>query len=334
MVRMVRAAVLTNYFEVAQHIGLNPQPLLGQVGISRAMLSNPDFRIPATAVVELLEASAQQANCPNFGLRMAESRQISDFGAISLLLTHQRTLRDVLMAMIHYRHLLNEALVLHIEDIGKNVIVREEVVTETAMHSRQAIELALGVLARACSALLGTHWNPRRVQFTHTAPPDLTVHRRIFKCRVEFSCDFNGFICAAADLDYPSSAANPALARYAEQLLQNLPETQRRSVAQDVREAIYLLLPMGRANIDQVAQSLHVTVRTLQRQLDDEQESFSNLINNARRELAIRYIENSPHSLGHIAELLGYSTQTSFTRWFKTEFGVAPTRWQGADDLP
>lgn len=327
MVRMVRAAVLTNYFEVAQHLGLNPQPLLAKAGISRAMLINPDFRIPASSVVELLEASALQAGCPNFGLRMAESRQISDFGAISLLLTHQRTLRDVLNAMIQYRRLLNEALVLHIEDIGRNVIIREEVVTELSTQSRQAIELALGVLARACSALLGTHWNPRRVQFTHTAPPDLSVHRRIFKCKVDFSADFNGFICAAADLDYPSSAANPGLARYAEQLLQQLPEAQRSSVAQDVREAIYLLLPMGRANIEQVAQGLGVNVRTLQRQLDEEQATFSDLINAVRRELAVRYIENTPHSLGHIAELLGYSTQTSFTRWFKAEFGMAPTQW-------
>jgi len=87
-------------------------------------------------------------------------------------------------------------------------------------------------------------------------------------------------------------------------------------------------LPMGRATVEQVAQSLGMTVRALQRQLEDESETFSGLINSVRRELAIRYIEDKQHSLGHVAELLGYSTQTSFTRWFKAEFGVAPLRWQ------
>ena len=94
-----------------------------------------------------------------------------------------------------------------------------------------------------------------------------------------------------------------------------------------MRDAIYLLLPMGRATIEQVAQSLTLNVRTLQRQLEEEGTTFSELINTIRRELAIRYIEGNQFSLGHIAELLGYSTQTSFTRWFKTEFGVAPTKW-------
>ena len=85
---------------------------------------------------------------------------------------------------------------------------------------------------------------------------------------------------------------------------------------------------MGRATVEQVAPSLAVNVRTLQRQLDEAGETFSDLINAVRRELAIRYIEGGQHSLGHVAELLGYSTQTSFTRWFRNEFGVAPTQWR------
>ncbi len=145
---------------------------------------------------------------------------------------------------------------------------------------------------------------------------------------MEFGSEHNGFVCAAADLDYPSSAANPALARYAEQLLQTLPKANNTSTGMEVREAIYVLLPMGRATVEQVAQSLGMNVRTLQRQLEDERETFSELINSVRRELAIRYIEDRQHSLGHVAELLGYATQTSFTRWFKAEFGVAPLHWQ------
>lgn len=328
MTRMVRAAVLTNYFEIAQHQGLNPAALVTEAGLNKAVLSDPDNRIPATAVIALLEASARTANCPTFGLRMAESRQLSHLGAVSLLLMHQRTLRDVLLAMINFRHLLNESLAMHIEDVGNTVIIREEVITDTPQSSRQAIELALGVLMRACSALLGSHWSPRSVRFTHAAPPDQQLHWRLFKCKVEFGAEFNGFVCAAADLDYPIAAANPILARYAEHLLKQLPDSSEKSTAQTVRDVVYLLLPMGRASIDQVAQSLMVNVRTLQRQLDEEGETFSHLINSVRRELVVRYIESHQHSLGHIAELLGYSTQTSFTRWFKAEFGIAPAHWQ------
>ncbi|MET0657005.1 MAG: AraC family transcriptional regulator [Steroidobacteraceae bacterium] len=327
MTRMVRAAALTNYFEVAQQVALNPSAMLREAGVERALLADPDARIPASVVINLLEHSARASHCTSFGLRMAETRQISHFGPVGLLVTHQRTLREVLLALINYRHLLNEALALHIEDCGELVIIREEVVTDGAIHSRQATELALGVLARACSALLGSHWKPHCVLFTHAAPRDLQLHRRIFKCDLQFGAEYNGLVCAAADLNYPCSAANPALARYAEQFLQALPKSHEKSTGMEVREAIYLLLPMGRATVEQVAQSLAVNVRTLQRQLEEEGETFSGLINSVRRALAVRYIEGGQHSLGHIAELLGYATQTSFTRWFKTEFGMAPTQW-------
>jgi len=328
MKRMVRAAALTNYFEVAQQLALNPSEMLAQVGIDRAMLADADNRIPAGAVVTLLEESARVSQCLTFGLRMAETRQLTDLGAISLLLTHKRTLREVLLAMINYRHLMNEALALQMEDAGADVIIREEVVTDATTHSRQATELALGVLARAASALLGNRWKPHRVMFSHEAPPDLHLHRRIFKSKLVFGSEYNAFVCAAQDLDSPSSAANPALARYAEQLLQSLPKAQDRSPSMEVREAIYVLLPMGRATVEQVAKKLGLNVRTLQRQLEEDGVTFSELINSVRRELAVRYVRSGQHSLGQVAELLGYSTQTSFTRWFKSEFGVAPRQWQ------
>lgn len=66
---------------------------------------------------------------------MAESRQLSDFGVVSLLLSHQRTLRDALQVVVHYRHLMNDSLAIFIEEAGKMVLIREEVVTETPIPS-------------------------------------------------------------------------------------------------------------------------------------------------------------------------------------------------------
>src|SRR6186997_1318264 len=97
MSSLIRAASLKNYFEVAEQLELNPQPLLRAVGLSRAMLADPERRIPAVAAVRLLEDSAQASACDTFGLRMAESRQLSDLGVLSLLLIHQPTLRDALV---------------------------------------------------------------------------------------------------------------------------------------------------------------------------------------------------------------------------------------------
>src|SRR5512145_995813 len=159
MTALARAATLTNYLEVARHLGLNAHSLMAQVGLNASMLGAPDQRIPVSAAVALLEESARISSCETFGLRMAELRQLSDFGEISLLLSHQRTLRDALQVIVQYRHLMNDSLAIFIEEAGKTVIIREEIVSDYPGHSRQATELAIGVMHRFCAALLGAHWH-------------------------------------------------------------------------------------------------------------------------------------------------------------------------------
>ena len=328
MTTLARAAILTNYPEVARHLGLNVQNMLSQAGLSVSQLDDPTKRIPVTAAISLLEESAHISGCETLGLRIAELRQLSDFGEVSLLLSHQRTLREALQVIVQYRHLINDSLAIFIEEDGKTVIIREEVVADVPIHSRQAIELAIAVMHRFCAALLGAHWHPISVNFTHEAPTDLTVHRRIFGCKVEFGSEFNGIVCPAADLDAANPLANEAMARHAQRYLDSLQTEGEHSLVFDVRKSIYLLLPMGRATIEQIAQTQGMNVRTLQRRLEEGGSSFSDLINGVRRDLVIRYLENPGYSLGRIADMLGYSMPSSFTRWFIAQFGMPPAAWR------
>ena len=94
--------------------------------------------IPFESVLKLLEDSAQQSGCQTFGLSMAETRQLSDFGVVSLLISHQRTLRDALTTTIEYRHLLNQTLAMDIKIFGKTAIIREEVMVEAGLPKRQS----------------------------------------------------------------------------------------------------------------------------------------------------------------------------------------------------
>ena len=326
MKTQVRVAVLTNYFEVARDVALDPAPLLREVGLSRAHLKDPDQRIAVESAIALLERSAQVSRCPTFGLRMAESRQLSDFGIVSLLISHQPTLRDAIVTTIQYRHLINDALAMQIDEEGDIAVLREEVVSQ--VPTRQATELAIGVLHRMCAALLGSRWRPREVRFTHARPADTRLHRRLFGCPVAFEAEFNGIVIPRAELDTPNPRADPAMARHAERVVQGLPGLNAPSVVRDVRKAIYLMLPSGRATIEHVARGLGTSVRTLQRQLDEAESSFSDQLNAVRCELAARYVGDTTFAMARVAELLGYTTPSSFTRWFGLQFGASPQAWR------
>ena len=94
------------------------------------------------------------------------------------------------------------------------------------------------------------------------------------------------------------------------------------------------MLPLGRISIAEVAQTVGMNVRTLQRRLAAEDTQFSDLVDRVRRDLAVRYLANPNTSMSEISRLLGYDRLSSFTRWFSSEFGVAPSRWRTRDPLP
>ncbi len=323
-----RAAALTSFPQVALRLGLNPHELMRRFGLDPATLMNREQRIPFSSLCRLLEATASESSTLSVGIQMAEARTAFDFGVIGLLLAHKRTLREVLLAMVHYRHLLNDALGLYIETTGTQVIVREENLCEIGIWPRQTMELAVGVLSRTCAAVLGPNWRPLSVHFSHSAPTDLRVHGRIFGCPLVFESEFNGFICLASDLDQPNPMADPELVRYAEGLAESASAAGRQTVVAEVRNAIYLLLPVEQAAIEHVARHLHVSVRSLQRHLEEEGTTFSNLVDEVRQELAVRYMSNDRYAIGRVAALLGYTQQASFTLWFSRRFGMAPRTWR------
>ncbi len=321
----VRAAVLSHYGEVAKQLDLSPQLMLRKVGLTPRMLASPAQLIPLESALALLEISAKESGCSTFGLHMAEARVLSDFGPISLLLTHQPTTRMALQTIAQYRHLLNESLGMHIEDAGKNTLIREDIMTDYPGGTQQSTDMAVGVLMLIFRAILGEHWRPQAVHFTHPADSNLQVHRRLFGCPLNFGSDFNGVVCLKADMDRPNARADATMASYAQSFIEAMPKRGQSSVVQDVRRSVYLLLPMGRASVEQIASGLGVNVRTLQRRLDDSGVSFRRCSTGAQR-IAQRYITHTPHSMGRVAEQLGYSNLSSFTRWFTAQFDCSPSR--------
>lgn len=331
----VRAAALTNYIDVARFVGLDPYAMLKRARISPAMLEDPDGRLPRAAVNDLLTDSAREANCISFGLMMAESRSLAHLGAISLVIRHQETVRGVVQALSRYQHLLGDTITLAMEDRGPDVAFVMGIAPGHGTIHRQGVELAMGILCRAIVAVSGERWHPKAVHFTHPAPGDLAVHNRVFGAPLVFNSDFNGFISDRAALDARYSTTDAEMARYAETYLDLLsPSTATASTSQQVRRSLDLMLPLGRATLEQVSENLGMPPRTLQRLLEKEGQSFGALLNTARRELAIDHLTHSSHPVSEIARMIGYSTPSSFTRWFYGEFGVTPASWRAGERPP
>lgn len=326
MTELVRVAALTGYLEAMADFAVDPRPLLREQGLAADLLVNPEQLIPARAAIRLLERSAEATGCITLGLRMAEERALANLGVTSLLIIHQPTLRQALATLREFRARINSTLVLHVGEEDDEAILREDFSLARPEPSRQSSDLALGVLARLCAAVLGDGWRPRTVCFTHQAPSpaELPIYARLFRCRPQFDCEFDGIVIARSDLDKANERADEQLARHARQLLESVTSAAARSTTDEVEQLIKLLLPSGRASIQVCAASMGLTVRRLQRWLDTEGESFSRLLNRARMQLATQYLSNPRMRVTDIADMLGYSSIGAFTRWHTQVFGQPP----------
>lgn len=324
---LVRAAALTGYFAVAEELQLDTVPLLRRTGLSRAMLDNPEQMLPARPVIRLLEESAAASGCLTFGLRMAERRGLADLGMVSLLIAHQSTLRDALSVLTQFRNRINTNLALRIEEFDGMVLLRENFVFDPPFPSRQADDLALGVLDQLCRSVAGAAWQPVAISFPYEPPPlaERAVYQRLFSGPLEFGSDFEGILISQGELDRPNPRSDPALADHARNLVNAMIDPGERSIVQEVEQAIQLLMPAGRASIASVADSLGVTVRTLQRRLDDEGTQFSDLLDRVRVREVSRYLSQRRLRLTDIADLLGYSSLSAFSNWYRGRFNETPS---------
>lgn len=128
--------------------------------------------------------------------------------------------------------------------------------------------------------------------------------------------------CPAAD-----AALSQVIVRHAEGLLAALPDPSD-SFANRLRRLISAQLASGGATLTAAAHALKLGERSLQRRLADDGLTFDAIVEEVRRELALRYLADPALAIGEIAYLLGYSEPSAFHRAFRRWTGRTPEAWR------
>jgi len=334
MPRLIRSAVLNNFVEVARSVGLDPYRMITEFHLPAACLTDSEIKISASKVGRLFEAAAERSGKIDFGLRLADRRTLSNLGALALLVREQPTIRKALEVLVGYMFLHSESLVIRLQEQNGLVVLSLAIEVDRPVPIRQSIELGIGFLHRSFQQLFRQRWKPEAVCFTHAAPAKRDVYRKFFGTEVRFSQDFNGIICASADLDAPVPAADSKMVRHVKQYLDTLTSRRNTTMSATVRECIYTMLPSGLCSADTVAARLGIDRRTVHRHLQREGTTFSALIDSVRTELVTRYVENRDRPLASVAELLGFSALSAFSRWFRAVFGCSVSEWRASHVAP
>jgi AraC-like DNA-binding protein len=99
------------------------------------------------------------------------------------------------------------------------------------------------------------------------------------------------------------------------------------SIELAVRARLRALLPEGRAEAANVAQSLGMSERTFHRKLAAEKRSYQDILDDFRAAESERLLRAGHESAPSIAALLGFSEPSAWARAFRRWRGLSPTEW-------
>lgn len=151
-----------------------------------------------------------------------------------------------------------------------------------------------------------------------------------FGCHIE-QTEGNELIFRKSDLALPFITANNIMLDYLEpQLKERLAENiSSESFTGLVRQKLYQAIPSGEFSIEDIAQRLGISSRTLQRNLSSEGTKFNQELQTVQKLLALSYLKKSDISTDEVAYLVGYAEVSSFSRAFKKWTGKTISQYRG-----
>jgi AraC-like DNA-binding protein len=307
-----------------QALGLDTSALAREAGLDLERIADPDARFPEQSLLALWTRAESHWDGPLLGLHAGASVPFGAFELLDYLCCGSATVGAVFMQLQRYARLCSSGLSYEIvpSDDGFVVAMRHPYLFEVAPIGLREYMWAI-VLGRLRAQLGGSLQSALR--FRHAARGPVLDYRRVLG-DVSFERAENELRVSRMDWARGNPRADlpliTLLERYAEQVVASFP--QQDDVVAVVRQAVARMLRKGEPTVEEIAQDLALTPRTLQRRLAEQGHSFKSLLSELRVELAHKYLAAPRLSLADVAFLLGYSDSSAFIRAFRRRTGQTP----------
>lgn len=325
---IVRGSILVGIRDAMAARKIDVRELLLEAGIRPDALDHPTSELPLDEVAQLMEMAADRAEDPAFGLSLAEAYPMGANGLLDYLMQHAATVREALETATRFAALLYQPSSLTFREEPGAAKLSWCFATESSTRRIQFAIFANAVLVLRLKRIAGRDWYPLAVEVEH---PDLPCRRKLHRIlgpTVTFNGRENTIVIDPAVLKRKCEGADPRLY----QILRESGEAKlmelasRPDVVTRAGRAIIATLGTETPLLENIAERMRMSPRTLQSRLAQHGTTFERLLTETRRNLAERYLRDTDLPLTEIAFLLGFSEQSSFTRAARGWFGMPPRR--------
>jgi AraC-like DNA-binding protein len=312
--------------------GVPTVPLLRHAGLTPELMADPEERLSVRSQIALLNEAAIALKDDCLGFTLARDFDLREIGLLYYVMASSQTLGDALKRLARYSKVTNEALVFGYRQ--ENTLTINLSYSGVPRHSdRHQIEFCMFALLRACRVLTGHNLVPQQFSISHYRSEGTSEMARFVGTKVEFGADTDEIALDIASRELPLTHSDPYLNKLLQKDCEAALADRKGDVSQlrtRVENAISPLLPHGRVPAEDIARSLGMSRRTLARKLSDEGLNFTEILQQLRRDLAVRYLDDRKLHVSKIAWLLGFNELSAFTHAFKRWTGKTPRQMRTA----
>jgi len=324
---LIRAVALQAYEVAALAIGVDPFEQMREVGLEVSSPIDGEAFVPYAPFVRLLERTAEIADCPDFGLRMAQWPEKFFEGPLVMLVQHAQTLQhavDLAQRLAYgYSSSLRPSLVAVSDDAERVDLTVDAGQGGADAH---AVEFTLSTVLRALRLACGHSGKDWQILLPHQMRLPMARYVEHFECECHFEMHASGIRLSKQELDAPLPARSPWRVQMAVRYIETQYARNGDSVSARVRDLLRHRLgsqPVVQADI---AAAMSIHEKTLQRRLAKEGSNFAALLDDVRRECFLDLMRQPQRaSLAQMALMLGYSEQAALSRSCQRWFGASPS---------
>ncbi len=307
--------------------GVDKNTLLHSVGIDPESPVDPSIMITDTDYYTLLERIASMEENPTtLPLRVGATMRCNDYGAFGLAWKSALNLRGSFDRAERYARVLTSVSTYEVELVDDGALMHLHRKGDRRLGMRLSNEATIASINTISREVCGSGFKPNAVFFKHQPPGSIASHQEYFGCPVHFDSDKDALFIGSELLESPNIIGGAGTSKFFETHL----EDEVSKFGEDallgiqIKNQISICLSEGVPVISDVASSLGMSRRTLQRRLSDLGETYQTLVDESRRQLAERLLRKSMFSLPEVAFMTGFSEQSAFTRAFKRWSGQTP----------
>jgi AraC-like DNA-binding protein len=250
---------------------------------------------------------------------------------LGYLLMSSPMVREGLERALSYQRVVFGGQWIALIDRGASTLIRLDLTDIDPSHTAVETEYRAVIILKLLDWVTAIDFRVSEARFRHRPAGDRSEYERILNCPVKFQSTESELVVSRASLDQPSIHANPEIAVVHQQHAERHPaDLEDQSVTRKVKTILMAQLDRGPSVLSEVACSLYMSPRTLQRRLAEEGTSFSETLDSLRRDLCLQHLERRGPALAEIAYVAGFSDDSAFNRAMRRWTGQTPLQYRRA----